>query len=68
MSMLISLIDPAPLRHRPPMRRSEHTSRMNVATIVAAALTAALAFHRACDVPAVRDGAGFPGKLLNLAG
>lgn len=50
------------------MRRSEHTSRMNVATIVAAALTAALAFHRACDVPAVRDGAGFPGKLLNLAG
>jgi hypothetical protein len=37
---------------------------MNVATIVAAAF----AFHRAVDVPAVRDGAGVPGKLFNLAG
>jgi hypothetical protein len=50
------------------MRRNEHTSRMNVATIVAAALTAAFAFHRAFDVPTVRDGTGVPGKLLNLAG
>jgi hypothetical protein len=50
------------------MRRSEHTSRMNVATIVAAALTKAFAFHRAFDVPAVRDRAGLLGKLFNLAG
>jgi hypothetical protein len=50
------------------MRRNEHTSRMIVATIVVAALTAAFAFHRAFDVPAVRDGRGVLGKLFNLAG
>jgi hypothetical protein len=66
--MLIRFIDPALLRHRPPIRRNEHASRMNVATIVAAALTAAFAFHQAFDVPAVREGRGVLGKLLSLAG
>jgi hypothetical protein len=66
--MRIRLIDPALLRHRPPIRRNEHASRMNVATIVAATLTAAFAFHRAFDVPAVRVGAGFLGRLFNIAG